>query len=434
MTTGNTDIDTRINTAFTYSDVFGSNTQYGLIGWRTLRNWGGADYSNSQKPDKNVRYRDRDLPYQGRYSVYGMQVAPRRSRIEDHGYSTVASRIYYGTASWLYPFNPFDPNTPYLTRQFGHANGFGTYGVVQGWTSNDFLSLLGKLREKITGSSFNLAVAAAEASQGLGMIASAAVKINRAYGQVRRGRWAAAGRTLTGVAVPPRKAARMRPGSHPDAVANNWLELQYGWRPLLGDVFDACASLAHFLNTPLIKSYRASRKVLGTSFTGTPTQMVWGTSDVYTRVSIIARVREASVPALLGLTDPASVVWEKLPFSFVADWFLPIGSWLSSRGLSSSMSATYVISRKVYASVGAPRMIGDGIISYPGFTSDFSGQDVAFSREVTSSLDVPLPELKPLGKWLTWQHAANAVALVVTAASRPNRPGRPIDPNRVNPF
>ena len=32
----------------------------------------------------------------------------------------------------------------------------------------------------------------------------------------------------------------------------------------------------------------------------------------------------------LGLTNPVDLVWEELKFSFVVDWFLPIGNWLQT--------------------------------------------------------------------------------------------------------
>lgn len=36
------------------------------------------------------------------------------------------------------------------------------------------------------------------------------------------------------------------------------------------------------------------------------------------------------VPKLLGFTNPAAVLWEATPFSFVVDWFLPIGDYLKT--------------------------------------------------------------------------------------------------------
>ena len=32
----------------------------------------------------------------------------------------------------------------------------------------------------------------------------------------------------------------------------------------------------------------------------------------------------------LGLVNPASVAWELIPFSFLVDWFLPVGKFLES--------------------------------------------------------------------------------------------------------
>jgi hypothetical protein len=33
--------------------------------------------------------------------------------------------------------------------------------------------------------------------------------------------------------------------------------------------------------------------------------------------------------ANLGLTNPAALAWELVPFSFVADWFVPVGDYLN---------------------------------------------------------------------------------------------------------
>jgi hypothetical protein len=44
------------------------------------------------------------------------------------------------------------------------------------------------------------------------------------------------------------------------------------------------------------------------------------------------RLRNAGLATLsqLGLINPAVIVWERLPYSFVVDWFAPVGSWLNA--------------------------------------------------------------------------------------------------------
>lgn len=38
----------------------------------------------------------------------------------------------------------------------------------------------------------------------------------------------------------------------------------------------------------------------------------------------------ADLPGRFGLLNPLEVIWELVPLSFVADWFLPIGDYLSA--------------------------------------------------------------------------------------------------------
>lgn len=64
----------------------------------------------------------------------------------------------------------------------------------------------------------------------------------------------------------------------------------------------------------------------------------------FTLRSVIGYLEE-EVPTLsqtLGLTDPKIWAWELLPFSFVLDWALPIGDWLSARQAASTMKGTFV--------------------------------------------------------------------------------------------
>ncbi len=44
----------------------------------------------------------------------------------------------------------------------------------------------------------------------------------------------------------------------------------------------------------------------------------------------------------LGLTDPYSVAWDLLPFSFIADWFIPIGTYLDNYNIIPNISAEFL--------------------------------------------------------------------------------------------
>jgi len=293
-------------------------------------------------------------------------------------------------------------------------------------TANDKLKLINKLREKINGSDFNLAVMLAETLESCDMISATAKKLARAYAFARQGRWVQAARTLSDGPVPQRiRSARER-----DPISGHWLELQYGWLPLLNDVKGAAELLAHQLNVPFRKRYHVQRRIELTSeqkasrsiqsYCCPITNSFVQASSASTKTqlyAITAYVTEAqTIPQLLGLTNPASVLWEKLPYSFVADWFMPIGQWLEARGFASDLVGTFVVSDLRKGIRHVPDLSQYMGTINPGQGNPLPWTDISFTRSVSTSLStfVPLPEFQPLNKVLTWKHAANAVALLVS--------------------
>lgn len=276
--------------------------------------------------------------------------------------------------------------------------------------ANDRLKCIERLRKKIEGSDFNLGVFLAEAGQAAGMIGDAAQRIARAMYYVSNGNIVkAAGVLVHGTARHNVK----RPPSKAKNLAGRWLELQYGWLPLLSDIHGAAEFLGKALNEPFEQEYRARIKV-GLNYP--PTEWEDDHTGSVDRLQIIALVKEVDIPQLIGLTDPLGIAWEKLPFSFIADWFIPISSYLSARSLNTSLKATFITTytsneQCTYypTSDDQPKFfLPDGNIKMKYYYLD---------RTVSDTLDVPLPRIKPWYQISSWKHAANSVALVIQGAA-----------------
>lgn len=176
------------------------------------------------------------------------------------------------------------------------------------------------------------------------MIASSLSRVARAYISVKRGQFSSAAVTLFGDKKP-----RYRKGGGPSAkksVASNWLEFQYGWKPLLNDIDYLIKDHFKTFKDPSLRFARSSARRLSTTESDImgPLRVSLASVDPY-KVGILVRTTETRVAygisfklsdpdkqfrAQTGLTSPVSLAWELLPFSFVVDWLYPIGPYLES--------------------------------------------------------------------------------------------------------
>lgn len=282
------------------------------------------------------------------------------------------------------------------------------------WTSNDSIELVGKLGNAVNGQTFNMAVFLGEGKEALETIARASTRIYKAYKQLRKGNLFRAFKTLVGGRAKERGFDRkyvttVKGKPTQQWVADRWLELQYGWKPLLQDIYNAATHFAFMQNRPQVLTYRARLKRQVKKLTSaSSSQTVWGSAFV--AKTITARVSKIDELALLGLLDPLALAWEKLPFSFVFDWFIPLGNYLEAINLNRALTAKYITS-SLYVKQTT------GVSSNPSASARFTGNPSyrvgTARREVSSSLNIPLPQIKPWDKVLSWQHAANAVALLI---------------------
>lgn len=265
------------------------------------------------------------------------------------------------------------------TSFFGGGNfgGKGTPVFIPGAVNRCNIKALLMLKNQ----KVNLGVAFAEAQQTADLVGSVASRIGKSYNALQKGNFRQAANAL---------------GVNPRLAPRNWLELQYGWKPLLSDVYGATQALQTAPRDGWIVSVKgAERESLNDSWvytSGVTAAMEWeqrGFRGAFVRLDYTPGNTFFNALSSVGMTNPLEVLWEKVPYSFVVDWFYPIGDWLSS------MDAAYGFIFKSGSSSELVKtsMVGKGISWGNSFDASYtrSTKYVRLVRKVLSSSPIPFP-------------------------------------------
>jgi len=191
-----------------------------------------------------------------------------------------------------------------------------------------------KLVKKLNNRDVDLGVALGEARETAHFVQGAMLSIYRAYRSARRGD---ASGMLKALKVSQTSVALKQSYRDVlDAASGVWLSYSYAVRPLLADVFGAMSALEKRHSRPDVVTMRArvSSELDKTMATvgAQPGRLDIEWSCKGTLESHMGLSFEIANPFLytlsqVGLTNPLNVAWELVPFSFVVDWFLPIGAY-----------------------------------------------------------------------------------------------------------
>lgn len=134
------------------------------------------------------------------------------------------------------------------------------------------------------------------------------------------------------------------------SVADSWLEYRYGWRLVVKDLYDALVKIHDFRTRGIVTHSRVSRRQQSSTSWVAPdagiprycnSTSIFGMDYNMTQTDTLTTnliLNWTSTPSgeflgnlqTLGITNPAALVWELTPFSFVIDWFISVGDYLST--------------------------------------------------------------------------------------------------------
>lgn len=394
-----------------------------VIGPMAYKSWSGLDWPKADRP-KVGKFRDLPpivdpwghsvSPKDGIMYVMAMRAAKGKLLRQQQVATRSVPDLHTYTKSHNKGLNgPVTNTVTHVTNPY--IQFFGSYSALDTWSSNDDIKLIEKLREKILGSDLSTGVAVAEADKALLMLRSNLKNLTWGLTALRKGDLKAAFSWLLrgDRARKEREISPLR--GLPKGVAGTFLWWQYGIKPLIDDSDALLRFVAHETAAGVpVGRYKVSRSIplnVVPSYApaGSDPQFSFG----YSSAAITAYVTELSVPTLVGLYDIPGLVYERIPYSFVLDWAIPVGSYLNALLASRALTGKFCTTRKRYTQWRPlNNQFAIGGEPWVGAKSTWVCQ-FWISRSVSTNLNVPFPSIKPARQSISRLHAAEAAALLI---------------------
>lgn len=299
-------------------------------------------------------------------------------------------------------------------NSFDHFNALVSESEITDGTLSNQALICARVKMKQT--KVNLGVAYAERNRTAMLLGDTASRIGKAFVNLRRGRVRSAMNDL-GIS----SSSREPRGSN---VPKKWLELQYGWKPLVSDVFGACDALSRRDQGDwriTASCSRSSRRDYTKAWSSVDLGLGSATADTgaFVRIDALPSNDLTISLASLGVTNPLLIAWELVPFSFVVDWALPVGAWLESidamLGYANTTTSISVLTRAQWR--------GNGTSSTNPITGAFIKNDYEEWKKVvklarTTFIGVPQASFPSIKDPRSLGHMANGLALLSQAFGR----------------
>lgn len=288
------------------------------------------------------------------------------------------------------------------------ADSVGSLSSV--WTSNDTNMLMNKLASKVRSHDFNAGVFLGELSKTTSHVVNTITSVRRVFLGVLTQK------TFGFVNV---KTGRKRKVTQDD-ISDAYLQTVFGTLPLISDTIE---SVKAFGSTERKSRVVATHSVVR-RIDSSPSPSVYNAYGGFaeTQKIMYEMSERMSFARELGLLDPASVLWELTPWSFLFDYFMPVGTYLENLAVIPNLKGRFIHTRKrTFQSVtGAmpPKQIYVNPWDQKTYYYDLYGASSSayefseFTRTPMTGLSVPSPNFRTLPEALMpGRRIANVIAL-----------------------
>lgn len=316
-----------------------------------------------------------------------------------HSGSIVAH--HWDTQKMVYRYTG-PPMAPNLRVVPPHFEATGQYPTEMSFNTRNRLNV--EVMQKVASRRTNYGADLGEMRSTLSHLAMTAKDLLKAYKAVKKGDL----KTLASMFGGGKR------GQH-GSLESRWLEYQFGWLPLMGSIYDSHQLLTKGFRqkTPLMSATRRLTDHVDYSYSVPTIEKIRARAQRADWIKLFYSIEngQLSMLAQMGLINPFEVAWELTPFSFVVDWFLPVGNFLEA--CTARLGVTFIDGYYGTYVTGSTECIPEDPALYNAsvtykdqkVVNDFSG----YRREKLSGFPIPALYLK---NPLSTTHVLDALALI----------------------
>lgn len=228
-----------------------------------------------------------------------------------------------------------------------------------------------------------------------------------------------------------RSALKRMQLSSPKGWGSLWLEYQYGVKPTLSTIFGILEQIqkpqANWFKA-VGRSTKVEKGLISRPgvYSFVRNEQEW-IQQRRCEIGILFKLSDSALQSMANYTslNPASIIWENIPYSFVADWVYDLGGYIRNMESALLYQLDFRVGWVTQSCLTTAKQLVQGSGKIPGFTTTYVVNQSASYRQAVKSRSplggVPFPQPPELKLKLGSERLISAAALLSQQLDGPRR-------------